>query len=80
MIKNALKMKDKDKVTGYLSTIMSLFAIDDIEQYLAERAGGHDYTHETVVPLDDRMVVPPLVHFLRQKADRWTRIVEEATQ
>ena len=41
----------------------------DIKQYLADRALGWHYINNTLVPVDDAMVLPPLVRYLTVKAE-----------
>jgi hypothetical protein len=48
--------------------ITKRFKLSDIEQYLIDRARGWHYVNDTLVPVKDAMVIPPLVMYLKQKA------------
>ena len=68
LLQNALSMKDTDLVDGYLSEITIRFKLSNIEQYLADRAKGYCYIDETLVPVNDGMVITSLVGFLSKMA------------
>ena len=69
LLQNALAMQDTSRVEHYLSAVTSLFTIDAIKRYLAERARGYHYIDDTLVLIDDRVIVPALVDFLNLKAE-----------
>ncbi len=80
LLQNALKMQDTERVNRYLSAVTSLFTIETLKQYLAERARGYHYIDETLVLLDDHVIFPPLVDFLNQKAETLAYPLENITE
>jgi len=44
----------------FKSKITKRFKLSDIQQYLAHRARGWHYVNDTLVPVEDAMVIPPL--------------------
>jgi tetratricopeptide (TPR) repeat protein len=68
LLQNALTMKDRDRVDRCLSDIAQRFTYADIKAYLDDRARGYHYVKATLVPIDDRIVNPPLVDFLKERA------------
>jgi Tfp pilus assembly protein PilF len=68
LLQNALAMEDHQRANSYMSGIAGKFSIDDIKRYLAARNWGHVYVNATLVPIDDTMVTPPLIDYLKKQA------------
>ena len=68
LLQHSLVIEDTTRTNQYLSQITKRFKLSDIEQYLADRARGWHYVNDTLVPVEDAMVIPPLVRYLKQKA------------
>ncbi|RLB98343.1 MAG: hypothetical protein DRH90_22030 [Deltaproteobacteria bacterium] len=73
LLQHSLMIEDKIRANQYMSQITSRFKLSDIEQYLADRARGWRYVNDTLVPVEDAMVIPPLVRYLKQKAGDLSR-------
>ena len=68
LLQHFLMIEDTTRINQCLSQITNRFKLSDIEQYLMDRAGGWHYVNDTLVPVEDAMVIPPLVRYLKQKA------------
>jgi len=68
LLQNALAMEDHQRAHSYLSGIAGKFSIDDINRYLTARNRGHVYVNATLVPIDDTIVTPPLIDYLKKQA------------
>ena len=69
LLQHFLMIEDTTRINQCLSQITNRFKLSDIEQYLMDRAGGWHYVNDTLVPVEDAMVIPPLVRYLKQKAE-----------
>jgi tetratricopeptide (TPR) repeat protein len=69
LLQHSLKIQDEIRINQYLAQITKRFKLSDIEQYLADRARGWHFVNDTLVPVDDAMVIPTLVRYLKLKAE-----------
>jgi len=68
LLQNYLMLEEKIRIKQSLSQITKRFKLSDIKQYLVDRAEGWHYVNGTLVSVNDAMVIPPLVRYLRQRA------------
>ena len=78
LLQNALSLKDREGVDRYLSDIARRFTYVDIETYLDDRARGYHYVKATLVPVDDSIVVPPLIDFLKEETRALNNTLDHA--
>jgi len=67
LLQNALAMEDIHRANRYMAGIAGKFRMQDINSYLDMRSQGHVYIHATLVPIDDTVVIPSLVGFLKDE-------------
>lgn len=70
LLQNAIKMQDVDRINTYLLQINSLFRFDEIKHFFTEHAKGYNYIGNTLVPIEDSIILPYLVDFVKEKARR----------
>ena len=68
-LQHALKTQDESRIDQSLYQITNRFKLRDIEQYLTDRARGWHYVNDTLVPVDDTIIIPPLMEYLKQIAE-----------
>ncbi len=70
LLENAVKMQDSHRIDRYLFDITNLFRINQIEYFFSEHARGYHYIKATLVPVEDRIVLPYLADYLKKQAEK----------
>jgi tetratricopeptide (TPR) repeat protein len=68
LLQNALAMKNHNQADQYMAVITQKFSMHDLIRYLSARSRGYLYFDGTLVPIDDSVVIPYLLDYLRNKA------------
>jgi Tfp pilus assembly protein PilF len=72
LLQNAIAMKDAVRIDDYLFQITNRFRINNIKQFFIEHAEGRNYIDGTLVPVEDRIVIPYLTDYLERSAQKLT--------
>lgn len=67
LLQNALAMEDYQRANQYMDGIAEKFSMADLTAYAVARKRGHLYISATLVPIEDAIVLPPLVGYLKDQ-------------
>jgi tetratricopeptide (TPR) repeat protein len=70
-LQNAIMMQNSPRTKKYLYRIGSLFTLQEIQRFFDLYAQGHHFIDGTLVLIDDCLILPPIVDYFQDKAERW---------
>jgi tetratricopeptide (TPR) repeat protein len=70
LLQNAIKIQDAERISTYLRQLTSVFRLDEITHFFVEHAKGYHYIYETLVPIEDKIILPYLADFFKEEAQR----------
>ncbi len=70
LLQNALQSQNTLRSNEYLYEITKRFQIGHIESFFTKHANGYHYIDNTLVPVNDRILISSLVEFINQKAEK----------
>ena len=70
LLQNALQSQNTLRSNEYLYEITKRFQIGHIKSFFTKHANGYHYIDNTLVPVNDRILISSLVEFINQKAEK----------
>ncbi len=68
LLQNAIEMQDTNRINNYLFETTNEFRLSKIKHFFTEHAKGYNYIDETLVPIEDQIILPYLADFLKESA------------
>ncbi|MFC1877953.1 tetratricopeptide repeat protein [Thermodesulfobacteriota bacterium] len=68
LLQNAIEMQDINRINNYMFQTTELFRMNEIKLFFIEHAKGYNYINEALVPVEDQIILPYLVDFIKERA------------
>ena len=68
LLQNAIEMQDINRINNYLFQTTKRFRFNEIKYFFVEHAKGYNYINGTLVPIQDRIILPYLADFIKESA------------
>ena len=70
LLQNALQSQNTIESNEYLYEITNRFQMDHIKSFFIKHANGYHYIDNTLVPVNDRILIASLPEFMNQKVEK----------